>query len=142
MDNAATTRVRDEVRDIMVKVMQEDYGNPSSKHTKGMEAEEYIDKAREIIAGTLKCDRRNITFTSGGTEANNQALIGTALANERAGRHIVSTVIEHASVHDSILTLSAWYKNPVPFGPRNLCPLTDIRSIPSFFGLILSLPYA
>ncbi len=107
MDNAATTRVRDEVRDIMVKVMQEDYGNPSSKHTKGMEAEEYIDKAREIIAGTLKCDRRNITFTSGGTEANNQALIGTALANERAGRHIVSTVIEHASVHEPLAFLES-----------------------------------
>lgn len=105
MDNAATTRTRDEVRDIMIKVMQEDYGNPSSKHTKGMEAEEYIDKAREIIAGTLKCDRKNITFTSGGTEANNQALIGTALANERAGRHIISTVIEHASVLEPLAFL-------------------------------------
>lgn len=107
MDNAATTRVRDEVRDIMIKVMQEDYGNPSSKHTKGMQAEEYVDKAREIIAGTLKCDRKNITFTSGGTEANNQALIGAALANERSGKHIVSTVIEHASVHEPLAFLES-----------------------------------
>lgn len=107
MDNAATTRVRDEVRDIMIKVMQEDYGNPSSKHTKGMQAEEYVDKAREIIAGTLKCDRKNITFTSGGTEANNQALIGAALANERSGKHIVSTVVEHASVHEPLAFLES-----------------------------------
>ena len=107
MDNAATTRVRDEVRDIMIKVMQEDYGNPSSKHTKGMQAEEYVDKAREIIAGTLKCDRKNITFTSGGTEANNQALIGAALANERSGKHIISTVVEHASVHEPLAFLES-----------------------------------
>ena len=105
LDNAATTKVIPEVRDIMLKVMETDYANPSSKHTKGMEAEQYISDAREIIAGTLKCDSRNIIFTSGGTEANNQALIGTALAHSRKGRHIISTVFEHASVHEPLIFL-------------------------------------
>ncbi len=107
LDNAATTRVKDEVRDMIIKVMQEDYGNPSSKHTKGIKAESYIDDAREVIAGTLKCNAKNITFTSGGTEANNQALIGTAYANERRGKHIITTVIEHASVHEPLAFLES-----------------------------------
>lgn len=102
MDNAATTKVRREVQDIMIKVMEEDYGNPSSKHTKGMDAEEYVDNTRKIIAKTLRCELKNITFTSGGTEANNQALIGAAYANERKGRHIITTVMEHASVHEPL----------------------------------------
>lgn len=107
MDNAATTRVKPEVRDIMIKVMEEDYGNPSSKHTKGMDAEQYIDDARSIIAETLRCDKRDITFTSGGTEANNQALIGSAYANERRGKHIITSVIEHASVHEPLAFLES-----------------------------------
>lgn len=104
-DNAATTKAAPEVVDIMNKVLSEDYGNPSSRHTKGMDAEEYIDNARKIIADTLKCDAKNIVFTSGGTEANNQALIGTALAYERTGKHIITTNFEHASVHEPLLFL-------------------------------------
>ncbi len=107
LDNAATTKVAKEVRDIMMQVMEEDYGNPSSKHVKGMQAEEYLENAREIIAKTLKCEAKNITFTSGGTEANNQALIGTAFANERKGKHIISTVFEHASVHEPLIFLES-----------------------------------
>lgn len=107
LDNAATTRVADSVRDIMIKVMSEDYGNPSSKHTKGVDAEEYLNTARETIASTLKCETKNITFTSGGTEANNQALIGAALANERSGKHIISTVFEHASVLEPLIFLES-----------------------------------
>lgn len=104
-DNAATTKAAAEVVDIMNRVLLEDYGNPSSKHTKGMEAEEYIDNSRKIIADTLKCDAKNIIFTSGGTESNNHALIGTALAYERSGKHIVTTAFEHASVNEPLLFL-------------------------------------
>ncbi len=100
LDNAATTRVFPEVADCMMKVMKEDYGNPSSKHTKGMDAEKYINDTRETIAASLKCQPKEIIFTSGGTESNNMALIGTALANARAGKHIITTRIEHASVHE------------------------------------------
>lgn len=104
-DNAATTKAAPEVVDIMMKVLSEDYGNPSSKHTKGLDAEEYIDNSRNIIADTLKCDAKNIIFTSGGTEANNHALIGTALAYERTGKHIITTAFEHASVNEPLLFL-------------------------------------
>lgn len=105
LDNAATTPVFPEVRDIMVKVLEEDYGNPSSKHTKGMAAEQYIREARDIIAGSLKCQPKEIIFTSGGTESNNMALIGTAIANRRAGKHIITTGIEHSSVHEPLACL-------------------------------------
>lgn len=105
LDNAATTPVFPEVRDIMVRVMEEDFGNPSSKHTKGITAEQYIKDAREIIAGSLKCQPKEIIFTSGGTESNNMAFIGTAIANRRAGKHIITTRIEHASVHEPLAYL-------------------------------------
>lgn len=98
LDNSATTRVSDTVKDLMVKVMTEDYGNPSSLHMKGVEAERYIREATECIAKTLKVEPKEIIYTSGGTESNNLALIGTAMANKRAGNHIITSDIEHASV--------------------------------------------
>jgi cysteine desulfurase len=104
-DNSATTRVLEPVKDIVVKIMTEDYGNPSAKHKKGMEAERYIKEAAEIIAGTLKVAPKEIVFTSGGSESNNMALIETAMANKRAGNHIISTGIEHASVYNSLAFL-------------------------------------
>lgn len=100
LDNAATTRVFPEVRDIMLQVMEKDFGNPSSRHTKGIEAEGYVTKAVQQIAGTLKCQPKEIILTSGGTESNNMALIGTAIANQRAGKHVITTRIEHASIHE------------------------------------------
>ncbi|WP_343209250.1 cysteine desulfurase family protein [Anaerolentibacter hominis] len=102
LDNAATTRTFASVRDIMVKTMDDDFGNPSSLHAKGVGAEKYVREAREIIAGSLKVAPKEIFFTSGGTESNNQALIGTAMANQRAGRHIISTNFEHASVYNTL----------------------------------------
>lgn len=102
LDNSATTRVSDDVKNIMVKVMTEDYGNPSSLHMKGVEAERYIKQSREIIARTLKVSEKEILFTSGGTESNNTALIGTAMANKRKGNHIITSMIEHASVSNPV----------------------------------------
>ena len=98
LDNSATTRCSERAKDLMVKVLMEDYGNPSSLHMKGVEAENYIKEAKKKIARTLKVDEKEILFTSGGTESNNTALIGAALANKRAGNHIITTSIEHASV--------------------------------------------
>lgn len=105
LDNAATTRIFPEVKDIMIQAMEVDFGNPSSKHTKGIEAENYINQAREQIASSLKCQPKEIIFTSGGTESNNMALIGTAMANKRAGKHIITSRIEHASVHEPFACL-------------------------------------
>lgn len=101
-DNAATTRVFDSVKDIVIKTMTEDYGNPSAKHIKGMEAENYIKEARSIIAKSLKVQEKEIIFTSGGSESNNMALIGTAQAYRRSGNHIISSSIEHASVYNPL----------------------------------------
>lgn len=98
LDNSATTRCSESVRDMMVKVMMEDYGNPSSLHLKGVKAEEYIKQAKERIAKTLKVTDKEILFTSGGTESNNLAIIGGVLANQRAGKHLITTSVEHASV--------------------------------------------
>lgn len=104
-DNSATTRVFDSVRDIVIKTMTEDYGNPSSKHRKGMEAEQYVRQAALRIAKTLKVKDKEILFTSGGTESNNMALIGGAMANRRAGMHLITTRIEHASVYNPMAFL-------------------------------------
>lgn len=98
LDNSATTRCSKRATDLMVKLLTEDFGNPSSMHMKGVEAEKYIKEAKEKIAKTLKIDEKEIVFTSGGTESNNMALIGAAMANKRAGNHIITTSIEHASV--------------------------------------------
>ncbi len=101
LDNSATTRVYPEVAELMCKIMTEDYGNPSSKHTKGIEAENHIKNAKSILAKLLKCTDKEILFTSGGTESNNIALCGVAEANKRAGNHIIVSDIEHPSVSET-----------------------------------------
>lgn len=98
LDNSATTRPYDDVIDIMMKVYREDYGNPSSKHYKGVDSEKYVKEAREIIAKSLKASSREILFTSGGTESDNTALIGCAMAGKRRGNHIITTKIEHPAI--------------------------------------------
>lgn len=104
-DNSATTRCTQAAVDVMQKALLEDYGNPSSLHMKGVTAENYIKTATAQIAKILKVSEKEILFTSGGTESNNLALIGTALANQRAGRHIITTAIEHASVYNPLIFL-------------------------------------
>lgn len=98
LDNSATTRCYESVRDIVVKTMMEDYGNPSAMHRKGVEAERYVRESQETLARILKVQPREIFFTSGGTESNNLALAGGAMANQRAGRHLITTAVEHAAV--------------------------------------------
>lgn len=104
-DNAATTRCSRRAAELMQRILLEDYGNPSSLHRKGMEAEAYIKTAAAQLAHILKVDKKELIFTSGGTESNNLALIGTALANRRAGTHIITTAIEHASVYNPLIFL-------------------------------------
>lgn len=105
LDNSATTRVTESVRDKVIKALYEDYGNPSSMHRLGVKAEQYCKEAASIIANSLKVEPKEIIFTSGGTEANNLALIGTAMANKRRGNHIITTRIEHPSVHQPLVYL-------------------------------------
>ena len=105
LDNSATTKCSEKAVEIMNKVLREDYGNPSSMHLKGFEAENYLKKTRSIIAKSLKVNEKEIIFTSGGTETNNMALIGCATAYHRSGMHIISTPVEHPSVANALAVL-------------------------------------
>ena len=98
LDNSATTVGEPEVVKKVGQMMSETYGNPSAMHNKGVEAENYIKEAKEIIAKTLKVQEKEIIFTSGGTESNNLAIMGCAAANHRMGKHLITTKIEHPSV--------------------------------------------
>jgi cysteine desulfurase len=97
-DNSATTKISDGALAKMTQVMREHFGNPSSLHTLGFEAEQKLLDARKTVAGMLKAKSEEIIFTSGGTEANNMALFGCAHAQKRRGQHIITTAVEHSSV--------------------------------------------
>ena len=98
LDNSATTVCEPGVVEKVVQMMSVIYGNPSAMHNKGVEAENYIKEAKEIIAKTRKVQEKELIFTSGGTESNNLAIMGCAAANHRMGKHLITTKIEHPSV--------------------------------------------
>lgn len=107
LDNSATTRCYKEVGELVYKVMCQDYGNPSSMHRKGVDAEHYIKDAKETLAKILKVQAKEIYFTSGGTESDNLALIGTARANKRRGNHLITSSIEHPAILNTMRYLEA-----------------------------------
>lgn len=98
LDNSATTKPCREAVDAVNYMMTENYGNPSSLHAAGIEAAKSLISAREAVARVLGCERDEVCFTSGATEANNLALFGACAAKRRAGNRIVTTAIEHESV--------------------------------------------
>jgi cysteine desulfurase len=105
LDNSATTRVCDEAAQKMLDVMQNHFGNPSSLHMMGLEAELILTAARKSVAAALGVSSTEIFFTSGGTEANNLAVLGAARALRRRGNRIVTTAIEHPSVQNAVTVL-------------------------------------
>lgn len=105
LDNSATTMCYKSSAELMVKILTEDYGNPSSMHQKGVDAEKYVTEAKKIISSELKVLDKEIYFTSCGTESNNLAIIGTAMANKRKGMHLITTKIEHPSVKNTMIFL-------------------------------------
>lgn len=109
LDNAATTPVLPQVTQAMVDVLTTTFGNPSSIHHYGRSASKVLRQARKTIATLLDVPPHNLIFTSGGSEANNQALIGYALANQAKGKHIVTTAIEHHAVLHTLAFLEARY---------------------------------
>ena len=98
LDNSATTRVCEKSAEKVLELMTQCYGNPSSLHKKGLEAQREVAHARQAVAVSLGAQPREIIFTSGGTEANNLAVLGGAAAGRRRGKRIVTTAIEHPSV--------------------------------------------
>ncbi len=97
-DNSATTRVRDEAAQCMMELLCQSYGNPSSLHRKGFEAQQRMEQARKQVAASLGCDPTCIYFTSGGTESDVLAILGGCEALKRRGDHIITTAIEHDAV--------------------------------------------
>ncbi|MDD2958892.1 MAG: cysteine desulfurase family protein [Lachnospiraceae bacterium] len=143
LDNSATTRCLESVRDIVVKTMMEDYGNPSSRHQKGVDAEKYLKEARGIIADTMKVSEKEIYFTSGGTESNNWALIGAAMANQRAGKHIITTSIEHAAVIQPMMFLQeqGFRVTYLPVDRQGHISLEDLKNALSEDTILVSVMY-
>ncbi|MBM6685576.1 cysteine desulfurase [Faecalicatena contorta] len=142
LDNSATTRAYDCVGDLVRKVMCQDYGNPSSMHAKGVQAEHYIKETKEILAKLLKVKDKEIVFTSGGTESDNLALIGAARANRRRGNHLITSSIEHPAILNTMRYLEEEEDFRVTFLPVDrygrvkledlqeaLCPKTILVSI-------------
>jgi len=129
LDNSATTKCLPEVAALMTHIMCEDYGNPSSLHKKGVEAEKYVRFSKEMIAKSLKVQEKEILFTSGGTESDNIALIGSAYANCRAGRHIITTRIEHPAVLQTCAYLEeqGFEVTYLPVDSRGVIRLSDLE---------------
>lgn len=98
LDNSATTKAYPEVVSLVVDIMTNDYGNASSMHLKGVDAEKYLKYSKATIAGIMKVKEKEIFFTSGGTESDNWALMGAAFANHRSGKHLITTKIEHPAI--------------------------------------------
>ena len=98
LDNSATTKAYPEVAEMVADIMLHDYGNASSMHQKGVDAEKYLKYSKSVIAGIMKVKEKEIYFTSGGTESDNWALMGAAFANQRSGKHLITTQIEHPAV--------------------------------------------
>jgi len=105
LDNGATTRVADEVVKAMLPFYSDNYGNASSLHTFGMNAKESLEEARLRLSKNIGCLPREIIFTSGGTESDNIAIKGFALANKEKGNHIITSTIEHPAVYKTLKTL-------------------------------------
>jgi len=105
LDNSATTPVSPKAAETAVKLMVETFGNPASVHNLGIEAERVVDAARNTLATALGAQKEEITFTSGGTESNNLAVLGGAMALKRAGNKIITTAVEHPSVLEAVKEL-------------------------------------
>lgn len=130
LDNSATTPAYSEVAKLVAEIMCTDFGNPSSMHMKGVDAEKRIKDAKDIIAKSLKCDAKDILFTSGGTESDNMALIGVAEANSRRGKHIITTMIEHHAILETTEHLKdmGYEVTYLPVDEKGVIRLSDLEA--------------
>lgn len=142
-DNSATTRCYDSVKDIVVKAMIEDFGNPSAMHLKGVEAEKYIKSSAESLARLLKVQEKEILFTSGGTESDNLALIGATLANKRSGNHIITTSVEHPAVSQPALFLQeqGFEVTYLPVDSRGVVKMDALKAVLREDTILVSVMY-
>ena len=129
LDNSATTMCYPDVAELVSRIMTQDYGNPSSMHHKGLVAENHVKDVAGKIAATLKADPSEILFTSGGTESDNLALIGVARANMRAGKHLITTQIEHPAILETMKHLESegFEVTYLPVDENGLVRLEDLE---------------
>ncbi|MBM7660525.1 cysteine desulfurase [Bacillus mesophilus] len=128
LDNSATTRPYEEVIDAYVKVATHYFGNPSSVHALGSEAERLLYQSREVISKLLSIHPSEIIFTSGGTEGNNIAIKGTALKYKNRGKHIITTAVEHASIQEGLKQLEK-HGFEVTFLPVNKAGAVAVQQV-------------
>lgn len=143
LDNSATTRCFPEAAKRMYQVLTEDYGNPSSLHQKGIDAEKYVREAKEIIAKNLKAEPKEIYFTSGGTESDNLALMGVAHANQRAGKHLITTKIEHPAILNAMKELDAqgFRVTYLPVDEKGVVRIADLEAALTDETILVSVMY-
>jgi cysteine desulfurase len=144
LDNTASTPVLPEVKDAMLPFLGEIYGNPQSLHDWGDAARMAVDGAREKVAGLIGADPEEIIFTSGGTESNNLAVKGLALARQAQGKHVVVSAIEHFSVLHSARTLEKWgFKvTEVPVDKQGVVNPGDVRQAVKKDTVLVSIMHA
>jgi cysteine desulfurase len=130
LDYCATTPIYDEVIDVITAAMKTHYGNPSSLHRIGMDAEQVVIQARKSISAMLQCHSNEIIFTSGGTESNNLAIKGTVYAHKNRGKHIITSAIEHSSVYECMAQLEqqGFRVTYIPADQTGAFQLDDVRN--------------
>ena len=143
LDNSATTRCFPEVAELMKQIMCEDYGNPSSLHRKGVQAENHLRTAKETIARILKVNEKELLFTSGGTESDNLALIGAAHANCRRGKHLITTSIEHPAILQTMKSLEeeGFRVTYLPVDEKGCICLEDLQRAITGETILVSIMY-
>ena len=139
-DHAATTQLKKEVLDEMMPYLEDEYGNPSSIHRKGVIAKQAINNSRKRIAKSINAKEEEIYFTSGGTESDNIAIKGFARANKKKGNHIITTKIEHKAILESCRILEdegfeITYVNVDKFGMVNILEIFNAISYDNFLFL-------
>ncbi len=143
LDNISTTRPREEVIDKIISVLKFQYGNPSSLHRKGLEAEKIVSEAREKIAHLLQVKPKEIIFTSGGTESNNLAIKGVAYSREQLGRHIITSSIEHPSVLETCKQLEkdGFSVSYLPVDKNGVVDVEELLSLINENTILVSVMY-
>ena len=141
LDNSATTRPYDAVIRTVGHYMEEEYGNPSSLHRMGLNSEKAVKKARRQIAQSLNAAENQIIFTSGGTEADNLAILGAALARNRRGNHIITSMVEHPAVLESCKKLEqeGFFVDYLPVDKMGAVSLDDFKNTITDKTILVSL---
>ncbi len=144
LDNSSTTQIYKEVSDYITETMNDNFGNPSSLHTLGIKAENAVKESRNIISKSLNCSKKEVYFTSGGTESNNLAIFGYLAANPRAGRHIITSQIEHPSVINAFENLkeSGYEVDYVGVDECGIIRLDELKALIRKDTALLSIMYA